>query len=235
MRTQQEQEMRDAERARQRAKLESERELRGDGRDDIVIPVVEEELRVAKREVDAGGVRVSTHVREVPIEKTVTIREERVTIERNVVDRTVDPRDEAFLDRAFDMEATSEEPVITKRAHVVEEIRIHKDRTERVERINDTLRHTDVQVSSLPAERAFDVSPYKTHFEREYGPGYEIRDLAPAYEFGERVYRTTGPGGDWTIAEVDARATWEERQPGTWDRFREAIRAGWARAAGRKA
>src|SRR5688572_10328409 len=34
---------------------------------DIVIPVIEEELRVGKREFDAGGVRVSTHVSARPV------------------------------------------------------------------------------------------------------------------------------------------------------------------------
>lgn len=200
--------------------------------EDIVIPIIKEELRVGKREVDAGGVRVSSRVVEEPIERTVTLREERVTIERRVVDRPIGPEDkafdEAFRDRAVDLEATSEEPVITKRAHVVEEIRIHRDRTERVERVNDSLRHTDVSISELSGGKVFDASPYAEHFKTTYAGRGELKEYAPAYELGERLARTAKR--DWSIEEENARTAWERRVPGSFDRFREAIRAGFLRA-----
>jgi uncharacterized protein (TIGR02271 family) len=121
---------------------------------DIVIPVVEEELSVGKREIDAGGVRVSTHVSARPVSKTVTVIEERINVERRVVDRPIaEARDEAFRDRSLELKASAEEPIVTKRAHVVEEIRIHRDRTERVETIRDTLRHTEVELAELPGDR----------------------------------------------------------------------------------
>jgi uncharacterized protein (TIGR02271 family) len=120
---------------------------------DIVIPVIQEELSVGKREVEVGGVRVATHVTARPVAKSVTIVEEDIKIERRVVDRPITEADEAFRDRSLEVRASAEEPTITKRAHVVEEIRIHKDRTERVETVNDTLRHTDVQLSEVPGER----------------------------------------------------------------------------------
>jgi len=120
---------------------------------DIVIPIIEEELSVGKREFDAGGVRVSTHVSARPVAKTVSVIEERIKIERRVVDRPIDALDEAFRERALELKASAEEPLITKRAHVVEEIRIHKDRTERIETVKDALRHTEVDLAELPSER----------------------------------------------------------------------------------
>lgn len=203
-----------------------------DGGDELVIPIIEEELRVGTREVERGGVRIATHVNAVPVEKTVTIRDERVTIERRVVDRPIDPKDEAFRDRMIDLEAMSEEPVITKRVHVVEEIRIHKERTERTERIDDTLRHTEVEISNLPGTRVFDAAPYEDHFRQRYGANHDFKKFAPAYEFGERTFRANG--GEWTNAEAFARGTWEKQNPGTWDRYGDAVRAGWMRAAGRR-
>jgi uncharacterized protein (TIGR02271 family) len=119
---------------------------------DIVIPIVEEELSVGKREIDAGGVRVATHVTARPVKKTVTVIEEKINVERRVVDRPIEEAD-TFKDRSLELKATAEEPFITKRAHVVEEIRIHKDRTERIEAVNDTLRHTEVELSELPDRR----------------------------------------------------------------------------------
>ncbi|MFT3925427.1 MAG: YsnF/AvaK domain-containing protein [Myxococcales bacterium] len=129
------------------------RSARYEDTDDLVIPVVAEELEVGKRVVESGGVRVSTHVRSVPVEKTVTIREEHVRIERRTIDRPVAERDAAFQDRAYELKASAEEPYITKRAHVVEEIRVHKDASEHEERIQDRLRHTEVDVSEIPGYR----------------------------------------------------------------------------------
>src|SRR5690242_12849276 len=45
------------------------------------IPVVEEELRVGKRRVAGGGVRVHSRVTERPVEEQVQLREERVNVE----------------------------------------------------------------------------------------------------------------------------------------------------------
>ena len=195
---------------------------------DVVIPVVEEELRVGKREYDAGGLRVKTRVASVPVDKTVTIREEHVNLERRVIDRSVDlDDDDAFRERSLDLRASSEEPIFEKRARVVEEIRLHKDKSERVETVHDTLRHTDVQISEIPAGRRFNPSRYLDHFKRTYeSERYTFDWVAPAYEFGEQLrYRSSG--SDWTQIEPSAKSLWEGKNPGTWDRFREAIKTGW--------
>ncbi len=204
------------------------RHARAPARDveDIVVPVVREQLEVGIREVEAGGVRISSHVRELPVEQTITIREERVTVERRIIDRPIEETEQAFRDRTIELGTMAEEPVVTKRAHVVEEIRVHKDRNERVEKLTDTLRHTDVQLTELPGERTFDASRYREHFAKTYGDRYDLKTIAPAYEFGERLARRDG-SGDWNKVELEARATWEQQRPGTWDRFKAAILAGW--------
>ena len=197
---------------------------------ELVIPIVQEELRVGKREYQAGGTRVETHVASEPFDQTITIREEHVTVERRVVDRSVAPEDDAFRERAIDLKATSEEPIFTKEARVVEEIRLHMDTTERVETIHDTLRHTDVRISEIPGGRAFEVSRYADHFNENYqSSGFTLEGLAPAYEFGERL-RFGSSGNDWSMVEPNARTLWEAKNPGTWERFRDAIRTGWHRA-----
>lgn len=128
-------------------------ERAGETAEEIVIPVIREELAVGTREVDAGGVRVTSHVREVPVERTISIHEEHVTIERHVVDRAIDGTDGAFRDRTFEMRGSADEPVVTKRAHVVEEIHVRKDRQDKIGRVEDTVRQTEVEVSELPSER----------------------------------------------------------------------------------
>jgi uncharacterized protein DUF2382 len=51
------------------------------------IPVVEEQLKVGKRPVERGGVRIRSYVTERPAEADVALREERVRVERQPVDR----------------------------------------------------------------------------------------------------------------------------------------------------
>jgi hypothetical protein len=52
-----------------------------------VLPVIEEELEVGKRQVQRGGVRVHTSVEETPVEEQVTLRRETVNVERRPVDQ----------------------------------------------------------------------------------------------------------------------------------------------------
>src|SRR5690349_4002335 len=57
------------------------------------LPVVEEQLKVGKRQVEGGGVRVFTHTSERPVEEQVTLREERASVERRPVDRPASDAD----------------------------------------------------------------------------------------------------------------------------------------------
>lgn len=108
------------------------------------IPIVEEELRVGKRAVERGGVRVRAYTVETPVQEQVTLREERVGIERRAVSQPVGAAD--FQDRTVEVSATAEEAVIAKQAVVKEELVVRKDVDERTETINDSVRHTEVDV-----------------------------------------------------------------------------------------
>ena len=111
------------------------------------IKVMEERLRVGKREVAAGAVRVRSYVVERPVEEQVRLHEERVTVERHPVDRPVTGADAAaFQERTIEARAMSEEAVVGKEARVVEEIGIRKEATERTETVHDTVRSTKVEV-----------------------------------------------------------------------------------------
>jgi uncharacterized protein (TIGR02271 family) len=111
------------------------------------IPVIEEELRVGKREVEGGGVRVRTRVLERPVEEVVRLREERVNVERRPVNRALTDADlRAFREGEFELRERSEEAVVGKTARVVEEVAINKEVGERTETVRDTVRSTDVDV-----------------------------------------------------------------------------------------
>ena len=118
------------------------------------IPVVEEELRVGKREVERGGVRVRSYVVETPVHESVRLREEHVEVERRAVDQPISAATaDAFRERTIEMTETAEEAVVAKDARVVEEVVVRKDVGERTENIDDTVRRTEVEVEDTGTTR----------------------------------------------------------------------------------
>lgn len=118
------------------------------------IPVVQEDIRVGKRQVERGGVRVRSYVLERPFEQDVTLREERVEVERRPVDRPVGTVPaEAFRERSIEVTATGEEAVVQKEARIVEEVAVRKQAEERTETVRDTVRKTEVEVENTGTER----------------------------------------------------------------------------------
>lgn len=113
---------------------------------DEVIPVVEEQVRVGKRSVERGGVRVRSYVVERPIEEDVQLREEHVDVERRPVDRSAEVPGDAFRERTIEATAYGEEPVVQKDARVVEEVTLRKQQSERTERVSDKARKQEVEV-----------------------------------------------------------------------------------------
>ena len=218
------------------------RTRRIEGQEEVAIPVVEEDLTIGKREVERGHVRIFSQVTEQPVEESVRLREEKVTVERRPVDRPATDADFAAAGKeVIEMTETAEEPVVSKRARVVEEVVVHKDVTERTETVRGTQRRTDVDVQRAPETvtetRRVTVTQdfatydpiFRTHYATTFaGKGAAYTEYEPAYRYGYELrtnerYR----GRDWGALEVDARREWEARHPSTWERFKDAIRYGW--------
>jgi len=113
---------------------------------DGTVKVVEERLNVGKREVEAGAVRVRSYVREVPVEADVDLRNTRVYVERRPVDRAVNAGDVQFGDRVLEAREHVEEAVVGKEARVVEEIGLRQETEVEHQRIQDTVRKTEVEI-----------------------------------------------------------------------------------------
>lgn len=131
------------------------------------IPVTEEELVVGKRNVEHGGVRVYSRVVEQPVRETVELEEEHVDVQRRPASRPASG--DAFREQSFEMRERAEEPVVEKRARVVEEVKVGKKRGKRTRTVQDTVRKTDVEVERLGAsnqaayagpERRLSTTPY---------------------------------------------------------------------------
>ena len=113
-----------------------------------VIPLAEEKIEVGKRTVDRGVTRVRRYVVERPVEQDVTLRGQRVTIERRrPIETTLGAPGQAFEERVIEVHQTEEVPVVAKTARVVEEVAIRKEETERTATVRDTVRREEVDVT----------------------------------------------------------------------------------------
>lgn len=147
--------------------MESRRSNVSDASDsDTTVNRIEEELQVGKRTVERGGVRVRSRIVEKPVEESIRLREERVTVERNPVDRVAN-RDELsnFEERDIELTERAEVPVVNKEARVVEEIRVSKDVQEREETVRDTVRKTEVDIENLGSNDTRSTSNLDTDFD----------------------------------------------------------------------
>ena len=114
--------------------------------DEQSIPVVEEKLRVGKREVDRGGVRVRSYVVEEPVHEQVSLHEERVDIERRPATGRTAAKDDMFKEQTIELSERGEEAVVAKDAVVKEEVVVRKTSDDRLEDIDETVRRTEVDV-----------------------------------------------------------------------------------------
>jgi stress response protein YsnF len=115
--------------------------------------VIEEELEVGKATTTSGK-RLKTEVSEREVEETVALKQENVDVERSRVERTLKPEeaDKAFGERTVEMTATTEKPVVSKQAHVVEEVALTKQSDQREETVSGTVRRQDVKVEEIDSK-----------------------------------------------------------------------------------
>jgi stress response protein YsnF len=206
------------------------------------LEVVQEDIRVGKRAVDRGGVRVRTYVTERPVEEQVKLREERVEVQRTPVDRPASPQDlEAFKEGTVEVREMAEEAVVAKEARVVEEVSVGKTAEERTETVRDKVRETHVDVEQLAGTGKTttnwtEVEPeFRQYWQQNMGTsGGTWETYAPAYQYGYTTASQGTYGTDWNQAEQRLRQDWEARNPGTWDRYRDSIQYAWQRQAARR-
>jgi uncharacterized protein (TIGR02271 family) len=121
------------------------------------IPLVEEQLRVGKREVERGGARVRSYIRETPVHEQVSLREEHVSVERRPVDQPIgrdalDSDSDLLRERNIEMTERAEEAVVDKEARVREEVVVSKTAEQRTEQIDETVRRTEIDVDGVEGD-----------------------------------------------------------------------------------
>jgi stress response protein YsnF len=112
--------------------------------------VIEESLEVGKAQ-SSSGKRLKTSVSEREVQETVTLREDKIDVERSRADRTLRPEeaDKSFEEKTVEVSGVTEKPVVSKQAHVVEEVSLTKQSGEREVTVGGTVRRQDVTVEDM--------------------------------------------------------------------------------------
>ncbi len=115
------------------------------------LEVIEEHVRVGKREVPREHLRVRTFIAERPVKEQVQLREEHIQVEREAVDQPISSSalDSALTEDEFEVTARGEEAVVGKEARVVERVHVGKTTETHTETIEATERRRDVEVEPI--------------------------------------------------------------------------------------
>jgi len=116
---------------------------------DTNIPLKEEELKIGKREVEYGGVRLRKIVRTETVNQPVELSREEIVIERVPVSGESQPGSvgTTFEDeKEIYIPLRREEPVIEKTTRTREEVHVGKRRETEQENVKEELRREDVEI-----------------------------------------------------------------------------------------
>ena len=143
---------------------------RGAGAEDVAVLKGKQRRLCGGRADDPGGRRgaagwqthgaarrcgaIYSRVVSEPVSESVNLHDERVVVDRHPVDRAATDADFATGTGAVEVRAMGEEAVVGKRSRVVEEIMVGKEASDRTEQINDSVRHTEVDVEETEGEVA---------------------------------------------------------------------------------
>jgi uncharacterized protein (TIGR02271 family) len=119
----------------------------GESAGENAIPIIEEQLKVGKKEVETGRIRLRSKIIEQPVEESLRLREEHVYVERHPADRPATQAElEGFQEGVIELTEHAEVPIVNKEARVVEEVKVGKEIGEREEVVREKLRKTHIDV-----------------------------------------------------------------------------------------
>jgi stress response protein YsnF len=129
----------------------------GVGRDEV-LHLAEEQINVGKKLIQEGTTRIRRFVIEKPVEAQVTLHEEHAKVVRRVVTDPEFVKDIDWTDKTVEVTETAEEAVISKNAHITEEVFIGMEGTDHVETVRDKVRRQQIEVERIPGS---DLPPKK--------------------------------------------------------------------------
>lgn len=198
---------------------------------------IEEHLKIGKREVVRGGVRVNKYVDTDIEEETLRLRDEEIVVDRTAVNRTLsaDEADAAFESKTVELVERDEEAVVEKTATVTGEVAVGKDVNVRQETVGGEVRSTRVEVEQIEGAVLETATPaFREHYSTAYastGQGFDVYE--PAYQYGYAASQTY-TDQDYSAVENDLRADYSTRyhdgDDSMWDDFKDAVQHGYNKA-----
>jgi uncharacterized protein (TIGR02271 family) len=143
-----------------------------------VIGLGEEVLSVATRMVPGKTTRLRRVTVETPVQQDITLHTETVVLERR--QPAAGSNNEILTEVTIEMSDFNEVPVVSKTAHLVEEVLLRKEITARTETIRDTLRRDTLEVdqpSNLPV--VFQAATKEVVEERDESHGDDNQSRKP--------------------------------------------------------
>jgi uncharacterized protein (TIGR02271 family) len=110
------------------------------------VKLTEEQLKVGKREVVAGGVRLRKIIRTETVNQPVELRREELVVERVPANEATGRAQHEFQQREIYVPLRREEAVIQKEARVREEVRVRKDARTEKQTVSEQVRKEDVEI-----------------------------------------------------------------------------------------
>jgi uncharacterized protein (TIGR02271 family) len=118
---------------------------------DEVVRLAEEYINVGKQQVRTGVTRIRRFVVEKAVEAQVTLHEEHATVARRAVTDSPAVQDVDWTERTIEVQEVAEQPVISKSARIAEEVVIHKEGSDHVETVKDTVRRQQIDIERTDA------------------------------------------------------------------------------------
>jgi len=124
---------------------------RMDVADQILLPLMQEELTATVRSARAGAIRVSRSLVTEQRGSGVPATEEQIRVKRRIVDGSVDPTvTNAFEEIVIEIPLRPEEVDLYKEDRMGEEIFVTKQTVRRIERVSGTVRREEIVVDEDP-------------------------------------------------------------------------------------
>ena len=200
--------------------------------------VIEEDLKVGKRVVETGGVRVEKEVSTERVHEDVQLRKEEVFVDRKAVNRPASTTDleDGFEPKSFELRERAEEVVVEKQARVVEEVTVGKKSRVETASVDETLRHVDIKITQIDthddtALRYDAFRPmYMQHYNQNYGTTNNEKGYERAYRYGH-AWALDKRTRDYDFNQVEGRMRndWDnsKEDQGPWEDFKDAVAYAW--------
>jgi uncharacterized protein (TIGR02271 family) len=143
------------------------------------IQLIEEQLRIGKREVETGQVQIGKRAVEEQVSEQVELGQERLEINRRAVNKPVEGAAAIGDNQTINVTLFGEEAVAGKQAFVKEEIDVNKVRDTRTENITETVRHEELVTEGLEQHEFASAEPTDTELRDRRRTEKERVDVTP--------------------------------------------------------